>query len=146
MQCRIGVYSDSYPDKRMILGKVPECEYIQIQNRRENIGRGLRFLGRRFPSMKQTELYAQGVHFSLDASVHSEIDLIHTFNRVCLGDRNPWVATFEKTFPEYFSDEKCLPLNILSRQLPLRLCCQCQSGHIGMSNGFWNKQQQRRTE
>ena len=121
----IGVYSDSYPDKRMILNKVPELQYIQIENRRENIGRLLRFAGRSFPSIRQTELYAQGVHFTLDAPVYPEIDVIHTFNRVCLHDRNRWVATFEKTFPEYFSDEAEINYRLMRRQLPLILSEKC---------------------
>lgn len=121
----IGVYSDSYPDKRMILNKVPGLQYIQIENRRENIGRALRFIGRSFPSIKQTELYAQGVHFTLDAPFYPEIDVIHTFNRVCLHDRNRWVATFEKTFPEYFSDEAEINYRLMRRQLPLILSDKC---------------------
>ena len=121
----IGVYSDSYPDKRMILNKVPGLQYIQIENRRENIGRALRFIGRSLPSIKQTELYAQGVHFTLDAPFYPEIDVIHTFNRVCLHDRNRWVATFEKTFPEYFSDETEIKYRVMRRQLPLILSDKC---------------------
>ena len=121
----IGVYSDSYPDKRMILNKVPGLQYIQIKNRRENIGRALRFIGRSFPSIKQTEVYAQGVHFTLDAPFYPEIDVIHTFNRVCLHDRNRWVATFEKTFPEYFSDETEINYRLMRRQLPLILSDKC---------------------
>ena len=121
----IGVYSDSYPDKRMILNKVPGLQYIQIENRRENIGRALRFIGRSLPSIKQTELYAQGVHFTLDAPFYPEIDVIHTFNRVCLHDRNRWVATFEKTFPEYFSDETEINYRMMRRQLPLILSDKC---------------------
>ena len=121
----IGVYSDSYPDKRMILNKVPGLQYIQIENRRENIGRALRFIGRSLPSIKQTELYAQGVHFTLDAPFYPEIDVIHTFNRVCLHDRNRWVATFEKTFPEYFSDETEINYRLMRRQLPLILSDKC---------------------
>ena len=121
----VGVYSDSYPDKRMILNKVPGLQYIQIKNRRENIGRALRFIGRSFPSIKQTELYAQGVHFTLDAPFYPEIDVIHTFNRVCLHDRNRWVATFEKTFPEYFSDEAKINFRLMRRQLPLILSEKC---------------------
>ena len=121
----VGVYSDSYPDKRMILNKVPGVQYIQIENRRENIGRALRFIGRSFPSIKQTELYAQGVHFTLDAPYFPEIDVIHTFNRVCLHDRNQWVATFEKTFPEYFSDDTEINFRLMRRQLPLILSDKC---------------------
>lgn len=121
----VGVYSDSYPDKRMILNKVPGLQYIQIKNRRENIGRALRFIGRLFPAIKQTELYAQGVHFTLDAPFYPEIDIIHTFNRVCLHDRNQWVATFEKTFPEYFSDEIEINCRLMRRQLPLILSDKC---------------------
>ena len=121
----VGVYSDSYPDKRMILNKVPGLQYIQIKNRRENIGRALRFIGRSFPSIKQTEVYAQGVHFTLDAPFYPEIDVIHTFNRVCLHDRNRWVATFEKTFPEYFSDETEINYRLMRRQLPLILSDKC---------------------
>ena len=121
----VGVYSDSYPDKRMILNKVPGLQYIQIKNRRENIGRALRFIGRSFPAIKQTELYAQGVHFTLDAPFYPEIDIIHTFNRVCLHDRNQWVATFEKTFPEYFSDETEINCRLMRRQLPLILSDNC---------------------
>ncbi len=121
----VGVYSDSYPDKRMILNKVPELQYIQIQNKRENYGRMLRFVGRSFPSIRQTELYAQGVHFTLDAPYYPDIDVIHTFNRVCLHDRNRWVATFEKTFPEYFSGETEINYRLMRRQLPLLLSDKC---------------------
>lgn len=125
MNPTVGVYSDSYPDKRMILNKVPELQYIQVKNRRENIGRALRFAGRYFLTIRQTELYAQGVHFTLDAPCYPEIDLIHTFNRVCLHDRNRWVATFEKTFPEYFSEETEINLRLMKRQLPLILSDKC---------------------
>ncbi len=121
----VGVYSDSYPDKRMILNKVPEAQYIQIKNRRENIGRVLRLLGRAFPLIRQTEFYAQGVHFTLDAPWHPDIDVIHTFNRVCLHDRNRWIATFEKTFPEYFSEESRINFRLMKKQLPLILSDQC---------------------
>lgn len=125
MTPRIGIYSDSYPDKRMILNKVPEVQYVQIENKRETMGRALRFIGRSFPAIRQTELYAQGVHFTLDAPIYPEIDVIHTFNRVCLHDRNRWVATFEKTFPEYFSEENRINYRLMRRQLPLILSDQC---------------------
>ena len=121
----VGVYSDSYPDKRMILNKVPELQYVQIENRRETVGRALRLAGRFFPPISQTDWYAQGVHFTLDAPFYPEIDVIHTFNRVCLHDRNRWVATFEKTFPEYFSEETKINLRLMRRQLPLILSDQC---------------------
>ena len=71
----VGIYSDSYPDKRMILNKVLEVQYIQIENKRETIGRALRFLGRTFPGIRQTEFYAQGVHFTLDAPYYPNIDV-----------------------------------------------------------------------
>ena len=125
MNPTVGVYSDSYPDKRMILNKVPELQYIQIQNRRENLGRMLRFIGRSFPAIRQTELYAQGVHFTLDAPFYPDIHVIHTFNRVCLHDRNHWMATFEKTFPEYFSEETGIDFRLMKRQLPLLLSDKC---------------------
>ena len=125
MDPRIGIYSDSYPDKRMILNKVPELQYVQIKNRRENVGRALRLTARAFPAIRQTELYAQGVHFTLDAPYYPDIDVIHTFNRVCLHDRNRWMATFEKTFPEYFSEETKINLSLMKRQLPLILSDQC---------------------
>ena len=125
MNPTIGVYSDSYPDKRMILNKVPELQYIQIQNKRENHGRVLRFIGRSFPAIRQTELYAQGVHFTLHAPFYPDIHVIHTFNRVCLHDRNHWVATFEKTFPEYFSEETGIDFRLMKRQLPLLLSDKC---------------------
>ena len=121
----VGVYSDSYPDKRMILNKVPEAQYIQIKNRRENVGRALRLIGRTIPSIRQTEFYAQGVHFTLDAPYYPDIDVIHTFNRVCLHDRNRWVATFEKTFPEYFSEENRIDFRLMKKQLPLILSDKC---------------------
>ena len=127
MNLRIGVYSDSYPDKRMILNKVPDVQYTQIVNRRENIGRALRVLGRNLPEIRQTEFYAQGVHFILDAPCYPKIDLIHTFNRVCLHDRNRWVATFEKTFPEYFSEESRINYRLMRKQLPLILSEKCLS-------------------
>ena len=121
----VGIYSDSYPDKRMILNKVPEVQYVQIENKRETMGRALRFMGRSFPAIRQTELYAQGVHFTLDAPIYPEIDVIHTFNRVCLHDRNRWAATFEKTFPEYFSEENRINYRLMRRQLPLILSEKC---------------------
>ena len=121
----VGIYSDSYPDKRMILNKVLEVQYIQIENKRETIGRALRFLGRTFPGIRQTEFYAQGVHFTLDAPYYPNIDVIHTFNRVCLHDRNRWAATFEKTFPEYFSEENRINYRLMRRQLPLILSEKC---------------------
>ena len=125
MKPTVGVYSDSYPDKRMILNKVPESQYIQIQNKRESLCRVLRFTGRFFPAIRKTELYAQGVHFTLDVPPYPEIDVIHTFNRVCLHDRNRWMATFEKTFPEYFSEETRINLRLMKRQFPLILSDQC---------------------
>ncbi len=121
----VGIYSDSYPDKRMILNKVDRLQYVQIKNRRENYGRALRFAGRTFPEIRQTEMYAQGVHFTLDAPYYSNIDVIHTFNRVCLHDRNRWIATFEKTFPEYFSEETKINYRLMRRQLPLILSDKC---------------------
>ena len=124
---RIGVYSDSYPDKRMILNKIPDCQYVQIENKRENIARVLRLLGRAAHPLTQSDLYAREVHFTLDTSKNRDIDIIHTFNRVCLHDRNPWVATFEKTFPEYFSDETKLNIKQLRKQLPLLLSDNCRA-------------------
>ena len=125
MNPNVGVYSDSYPDKRMILNKIEGLQYVQIKNRRENLGRVLRFAGRAFPEIRQTEMYAQGVHFTLDAPYYSDIDVIHTFNRVCLHDSNRWVATFEKTFPEFFSEETKINYRLMRRQLPLILSDKC---------------------
>ena len=137
MEPRIGIYSDSYPDKRMILNKVPEAQYIQIKNRRENIGRALRLIGRAYPAIRQTEIYAQGVHFTLDAPYYPDIDVIHTFNRVCLHDRNRWVATFEKTFPEYFSEENRIDFRLMKKQLPLILSDKC-AALLPMSQWAYN--------
>ncbi len=125
MNPRIGVYSDSYPDYRMILNKVPEYSYVQVTNRRDNLGRGLRLTGKAFPGLRQTEFYAQGVHFTLDAPYYPNVDVIHTFNRVCLHDRNRWIATFEKTFPEYFSEENRINIKKMKKQLPLILSDKC---------------------
>ena len=125
MNLTVGVYSDSYPDKRMILNKVEGLQYVQIKNRRENFGRALRFAARAFPEIRQTEMYAQGVHFTLDAPCYSDIDVIHTFNRVCLHDCNRWMATFEKTFPEYFSEETKINYRLMRKQLPLILSDKC---------------------
>ena len=133
----VGVYSDSYPDKRMILNKVPEAQYIQIKNRRENIGRALRLIGRAYPAIRQTEIYAQGVHFTLDAPYYPDIDVIHTFNRVCLHDRNRWIATFEKTFPEYFSEESRIDFKLMKKQLPLILSDKC-AALLPMSQWAYN--------
>ena len=124
-QISIGVYSDSYPDERMILQKIPNACYVQVHNRRENELRALRYLGRRIPGLKDTDYYAQRVHFTLDARFQPDVDVIHTFNRVCLRDNNRWVATFEKTFPEYFSRETKLPIKLLKQQVPLLLSDQC---------------------
>ena len=124
-QINIGVYSDSYPDKRMILQKVSTARYLQIRNRRENELRLLRYIGRYIPTIKSTDYYAQKVHFTLDALYQPEVDVIHTFNRVCLSDNNKWVATFEKTFPEYFGRETQLPIRMLKEQVPLLLSDRC---------------------
>lgn len=137
MNLRVGVYSDSYPDKRMILNKVPEVQYTQIVNRRENIGRALRFFGKTFPAVRQTEFFAQGVHFTLDAPYYPNIDVIHTFNRVCLHDRNRWVATFEKTFPEYFSEENRIDYRLMKKQVPLVLSDKC-TALLPMSQWAYN--------
>ncbi len=125
MKPRVGIYSDSYPDQRMILNKVSDCEYVWIRNRRETAARGLRFLGRKIPGLTQREFYAQGVHFTLDTPFREDLDVIHTFNRVCIGDRNRWIATFEKTFPEYFSDETTIPRALMKKRLPLLLSDRC---------------------
>lgn len=109
----------------MILNKVSGCEYIQIQNKQEYVIRGMRLFGRTVKFLRQTEIYAQGVHFTLDAPYYPNIDVVHTFNRICLGDRNQWIATFEKTFPEYFSDENHIPLNRMRKKLPLLLSDKC---------------------
>ena len=134
---KVGVYSDSYPDKRMILDKIPGCEYVQIANKREIVERCLRFAGRSWTGLRQTELYAQGVHFTLDAPYYRDIDVIHTFNRVCLHDRNRWVATFEKTFPEYFSKENGINYRLMRKQLPLILSEKCIS-ILPMSHWSYN--------
>ena len=125
LNLRIGVYSDSYPDERMILNKIPGAQYVQIKNHRENYSRGLRLIGKTFPTFRQSELYAQGVHFTLDTPCCPDVDVIHTFNRVCLHDRNQWIATFEKTFPEYFSEENRIHYETMKRQLPLILSDNC---------------------
>ena len=54
-QINIGVYSDSYPDKRMILQKVSTARYLQIRNRREKELRLLRYIGRHDPDMENTD-------------------------------------------------------------------------------------------
>ena len=136
-QISIGVYSDSYPDERMILQKVPNARYVQVYNRRENELRGLRYLGKRIPGLKNTDYYAQRVHFTLDARYQPEVDVIHTFNRVCLRDNNKWVATFEKTFPEYFSRETKLPIRVLKQQVPLLLSDHC-AALLPMSKWAWD--------
>ena len=122
---KIGVYSDSYPDKRLILDKVPQCEYIQVDNKQELLARVFRFAGRKWKDFTQTDTYAQKVHFTLDADAYPNVDLIHTFNRVCLRDNNKWVSTFERTLPEYFSEERAVNLETMRRQLPLLLSEKC---------------------
>ena len=54
----VGVYSDSYPDQRMILNKVPELQYVQIENRRENIGRAQKQLAE-YNAARQGEIAAE---------------------------------------------------------------------------------------
>ncbi len=136
---RVGVYSDSYPDKRMILNKVPEVQYSQVENRREVMARAFRLLGRKSNSFRQSDLYADTVHFTLDTDTHPEVSLIHTFNRICLHDRNPWAATFEKTFPEYFCEESSESIHRLRKYMPLILSEKCRA-LLPMSKWAYNYQ------
>ena len=104
----VGIYSDSYPDKRMILNKVLEVQYIQIENKRETIGRALRFLGRTFPGIRQTEFYAQGVHFTLDAPYYPN-NIPRVFQR---GEQNQLQAHEETVAADPVRKMHCYSSNV----------------------------------
>ncbi len=123
----IGYYGTSYPDYRLIIGKVPGCEYVQIHNRKETQIRILNRLKRAVPSFGRTEYYAQNSYFTLTPQKTCDIDLIHSFNRICLNSKTPWVATFEKTLPAYFSDIIKLDERLMKRQIQYLLSENCRA-------------------
>ncbi len=124
---RIGYYGTSYPDYRLIIGKVPDCEYVQIRNRKETQIRILNRLKSAVPSFGRTEYYAQNSYFTLTPQNLSDADVIHSFNRICLNSKTPWVATFEKTLPAYFSDVLKLDERLMKRQIQYLLSENCRA-------------------
>ena len=121
----IGIYSDSYPDKRLIMNKIPECCYEQVKNQRELSGRVLRKIAKKATFIADTNEFAQWVYFTLDCPKRPDIDIIHSFNRICLFDRNYWVASFEKTLPAYFCADQKVNTHSLRKLFPYLVSDKC---------------------
>ena len=122
---KIGYFGTSYPDYRMIIQKVPEYEYVLVRDKREILNRALNFVRRIHPSFGRTEFYAQTNYFTLDLKEYPELDVIHTFSRVCLNQNNKWVATIEKNMPAHFCDEFSLDKRLIKKQAGLMASENC---------------------
>jgi glycosyltransferase involved in cell wall biosynthesis len=85
----IGHPSQGYPERRNIIGRIPEYEYRLCRDR---FGI-LRTLRARFRLP-----YRPDDEFLFDDWGLSSVDLVHTFNHVVLS-RRPWIATFETWLP-----------------------------------------------
>ena len=109
----------------MIIGKVPECEYVLVRDRRELLNRALN-LGRRIHRpFGRTDFFAQTNYFTLNLKKYPELDLIHTFSRVCLDRNNRWVVTIEKNIPAHFCDEFSLNKKLIRKQAGLMASDLC---------------------
>lgn len=105
MDKKIGICDKSYPSKRMIINKVPGCKNIQVKQTNRFGIFILLVLGKIFKKFRLNPFYAKYVHFILKTRKQDNVDFIHTFNRIYVGDDYSWGGTFEKTFPEYFCED-----------------------------------------
>lgn len=116
---KIGVYGNSYTEDRLIIDKNEDMEYVKLKNHKSLIHLIYRVIGRLFPAFKGTDIYAHPIIFSYQNKSLKEIDVVHTFNRVCDVNTN-WVVTVEKTLPVYFYIESNLNCQEMHRKmLPL---------------------------
>ena len=125
MKPNIGIFSDSYPDKRLIIGKIPECHYIQLHGKRELLNKCLCFIGKKSKRISHSMPYAKRVYFTLDNMKDPEVEVIHTFNRIILNRETPWVSTFEKTIPAYFCSDQRAVTQSMKKQVPFLLSEKC---------------------
>ncbi|MDL2315767.1 glycosyltransferase family 4 protein [Desulfovibrio sp. OttesenSCG-928-A18] len=86
---RIGYERDSYPERRLIIGKIPDVEYVQVP-RGELPGKGKLF------SPDQLEFTS--------CFEEADCDLLHFMNNINFG-KKAYVSHFESVLPRYFTSE-----------------------------------------
>ena len=126
MKFSVGYFGTTYPSQRMILNKVHACSYQKLTPKNIIIIYGLIAVGKVFPKFRVSSLYAKYVHFHLNVFSNRKVSLIHTFNRICVNDNYSWCGTFEKTFPEYFCDERHLNEKSIKKQANYILKDNCK--------------------
>lgn len=101
MGLRIGHIADNYPERRNIIGVLPEAQYVDL---------GLRNLSliREKIQTRLRNMLSSGVERSIggnnyvfrESARNRRVDLLHFFNTISYGP-TPWVTTFETTVPRF---------------------------------------------
>ena len=96
---KIGYVSSQYPDKRCIIGKVPDMNYLRIKRVND-----INFLTFRFQYEILHNIFHKRVNWNWNIAdlyrpfFPPKCDIVHTFN-VCCDIGKEWCVTFESTFP-----------------------------------------------
>lgn len=106
----------SYCVKRLILD-VNNKNYVK-----ENVNSWrlivLKILGRLFPILEQKDVYCFRKWFYFRGRCRREIDIIHTYNRVCVTNKK-WVCSFEGKVPAYFESQMDIGHRVIKKRLKL---------------------------
>jgi len=127
---RIGYFGNSYPQRRNIIGIVPDADYVGTYNVSKLpasiLGRRNSWLlNVRFPGYRS--LIRDFYDFDLN-----RVDLLHLYNRVSYG-KKPWITTFEDYLPRHSAlwprlneDQKNTYLQLFEEQILVGLDALCR--------------------
>ena len=96
---KIGYISNKYPDKRCIIEKIPDAQYVMVKRTSD-----INFLFFRLKYAMFHKFFYKKIEWNWDIAdlyhplFHSKCDIIHTFN-VCCSVKQDWCVTFESSFP-----------------------------------------------
>ena len=97
----IGYLQNSYAYKRNILNILPDVQYSKLHDIYK-LQKILQVLAKKFLRIQGHPDTDPSFYFN-DFNLNS-VDLIHTFNTVCLNSTTPWLTTFETTAPRFHGE------------------------------------------
>lgn len=101
MGLRIGHIADNYPERRNIIGALPEATYVDLGFRNLSLLRSKIQNRLRNMLFSGVERAIGGTNYVYrESGRNRRVDLLHFFNTISYG-RTPWVTTFETTVPRF---------------------------------------------
>ena len=133
---RVGNWDIGYLTQRMVINRAEGCSYVQVKNKRIHYSRLLRVLAKIAPCFVPPNTLGDATNFTVSVPKNTPIDIMHTYNRVCMDNVHNWVATVEGVLPGYFRKPSS---RYIRSRLKYILSEKCKA-LMPMSKWAWNNE------